>query len=322
MIQDCLHLDGEQAGYLGRLEVGWAIVKLQGRWFLPFLVKLPLIRVEKGSVTDEDIRRRAGSVAPDRSLLNPCEAVSGGIPPPGGDSEPRSTPDGPIPPIPSGGKREGEDEKKEGQCAIELTTQERGFLKDVWQYPTSAVTERYHRLSLSRRRGNSTQDWLLRHFLLSSSFVVSPEGRIKMLELTRKGRNVLGMSSSESDRHGGAEHRYWCKVLADRLRAQGYAVTEEAPIGGGKTIDVLAERGGKRIAFEIETGKSDAGANVRKCIEAGMDRVVVVPTSRRVRDALPKKVSADPRVRCVTAGEVVRMLGAPAGRGKSRTGLV
>ena len=83
-----------------------------------------------------------------------------------------------------------------------------------------------------------------------------------MLELTRKGRNVLGMSSGESDRHGGAEHRYWCKVLADRLRAQRYAVTEEAPIGGGKTIDLLAERGGKRIAFEIETGKSDAAAEV------------------------------------------------------------
>lgn len=33
MIQDSLLLDSEQAGYLGRLEVGWAIVRLQGRWF-------------------------------------------------------------------------------------------------------------------------------------------------------------------------------------------------------------------------------------------------------------------------------------------------
>ena len=308
MIQDCLHLDGEQAGYLGRLEVGWAIVKLQGRWFLPFLVKLPLIHVEKGSVTDEDIRRRTGSVAPGRLPLSHHKAVSGGIPARGGDSEPQSTRDAPIPPIPSGGKREGEDEKKEGQCTIELTTQDMGFLKDVWQYPTSAVTERYRRLFLSRRSGNSIQDSLLRHSFLSSSFVISPEGRIKMLELTRKGRNVLGMSSGESDRHGGAEHRYWCKVLADRLRAQGYAVTEEAPIGGGKTIDLLAERGGKRIAFEVETGKSDAAANVRKCLEAGMDNVVVVPISHRAKEALSKKILADPRVRCVIAAKAVRML--------------
>ena len=32
----------------------------------------------------------------------------------------------------------------------------------------------------------------------------------------------------------------------------------------------------KRIAFEIETGRSDAAANVRKCLEGGMDQVVAV----------------------------------------------
>ena len=31
-----------QAARRGRLEVGWAVVKLQGRWFWPFLIKLPL----------------------------------------------------------------------------------------------------------------------------------------------------------------------------------------------------------------------------------------------------------------------------------------
>jgi hypothetical protein len=58
MIQDCLHLDSEQAGYLGRLEVGWAVVKLQGRWFFPFLIKLPLVHLDKGGVTDEHLRQR------------------------------------------------------------------------------------------------------------------------------------------------------------------------------------------------------------------------------------------------------------------------
>lgn len=52
MMQDCLLLDSEQTGYLGRLEVGWAVVKLQGRWFWPFLVKLPLVRLNKGGITD------------------------------------------------------------------------------------------------------------------------------------------------------------------------------------------------------------------------------------------------------------------------------
>ena len=59
MMQDCLLLDSEQTDYLGRLEVGWAVVKLQGRWFWPFLIKLPLIEVNKGRVSDQMIRQRA-----------------------------------------------------------------------------------------------------------------------------------------------------------------------------------------------------------------------------------------------------------------------
>jgi len=61
MIQDCLHLDSEQAGYLNRLEVGWAVAKLQGRWFFPFLIKLPLVQMKKGSVTDGHIHQSIGA---------------------------------------------------------------------------------------------------------------------------------------------------------------------------------------------------------------------------------------------------------------------
>ncbi|GAF95656.1 unnamed protein product, partial [marine sediment metagenome] len=50
---DCMLLDNEEKEYLGRLEVGYGIVKLQGRWFSPFLVKFPLISIKKGIVTDE-----------------------------------------------------------------------------------------------------------------------------------------------------------------------------------------------------------------------------------------------------------------------------
>ena len=109
---------------------------------------------------------------------------------------------------------------------------------------------------------------------------------MKILTLKEKGKRALGISEAECDRHGGAEHRYWCNRIASHLRASGYDVTEEAPIGGGKTVDLLAVRDGKRMAFEIETGKSDAAANVEKCLAAGMDRVVVVATSREVRDML------------------------------------
>ena len=68
--------------------------------------------------------------------------------------------------------------------------------------------------------------------------------------------------------------------------ARGYQVLEEMPIGGGKTIDLVAARNGKRIAVEIETGKSDASANVRKCKKAGFTDVAVVAVSNSVKERL------------------------------------
>jgi len=89
----------------------------------------------------------------------------------------------------------------------------------------------------------------------------------------------LGIKDAESNRQGGPEHRYWGQAVADHLQAEGYKVAKEVPTGGGKTIDIVATRAGKQIAFEIETGKSDAAANIRKCREAGFEEIVVAATS-------------------------------------------
>ena len=129
---------------------------------------------------------------------------------------------------------------------------------------------------------------LLKQSLIVSCPIVIGRSRIKVLALTEIGKAALGIDEPDADRLGGPEHRYWKKRLADHLRASGYHVTEEYPVGGGKTIDVVAERDGKRIAFEVETGKSDAAGNVQKCLAAGMDRVIVVAVSASIRDRLAR----------------------------------
>lgn len=306
MMQDCLLLDSEQTEYLGRLEVGWAVVKLQGRWFFPFLVKLPLVGLNKGNITDDDIGRRAIELsAQRRKLLSTQEGFSVVIPVNPVNSKPKETQDKQIPPFPIKGKRKEIKDKKE-MCAIQLTTQERDFLMDVWQYALSPVTERYCRLSFSFRRGNILQNCLLHCGLIFSYFIVLPRGRIKILRLTEKGKKVLGIDPGESDRHGSAEHRYWAKRIADHLRANGYDVAREVPIGNGKTVDLLAIKGGRKIAFEIETGKSDATANVRKCLSAGFEEITVVATSARVRDKLRRILPKHHGVELLTTSELLQ----------------
>jgi hypothetical protein len=287
MIQDCLHLDSEQAGYLNRLEVGWAVAKLQGRWFFPFLIKLPLVQMKKGSVTDRHIHRRLLATAEFNEMATGWqESSSSPISSREGDSVPITLKDIEIPGIPVKAK----DEKSNGEkgCAIRLTTQERQFLMDVWEHPTSTITDRYHSLCLSPRRGTGLQKMLLKQSLIVSCPIVIGRSRIKVLALTGAGKAALGIDEPDADRLGGPEHRYWKKRLAEDLKTHGYDVTEEYPVGGGKTIDLVAERDGKRVALEIETGRSDVSGNVRKCLDAGMDRVVVVAVSACIRDRLAR----------------------------------
>jgi DNA-binding MarR family transcriptional regulator len=191
--------------------------------------------------------------------------------------------------IPLGAK---EDEKMdEDRCAIRLTTQERQFLNHIWTHPTFTVTQRYSSLALSSRGGTGVQKSLQTKQLVVPLSISVGRGRIKILSLTDKGKAILGIAEPDADRLGGPEHRYWKRRLTEHLRGNGYEVVEEFAVGGGKTIDLVATKGDKRIAFEIETGKSDAAGNVKKCVDAGMDDVVVVATSARVREMLTRSLS-------------------------------
>jgi len=297
MIQDSLLLDSEQAGYLGRLEVGWAIVRLQGRWFWPFLVKVPLLRVNKGAVTDARLQQIMGKRKEDLScLLDRSTGVSGVIPTkdekPGVETDQKQ----PIAPISCSDKRREEREP----CTIGLTTKQKLLLEDIEQHPTSSVTERYARLGFSPRCGHVVQRGLVSKGFVNTFNIVIRRGRIKALALTKEGARALGLEMNDSNRRGGPEHRYWVQRIAEHLQDCGYEFEKEAPAGGGKTIDVVASRDGQKIAVEIETGHSDVRANLEKCLAYGADRVVVVTTSAKAEAVVRRQV--DHR----TGAEVVR----------------
>ncbi len=51
-----------------------------------------------------------------------------------------------------------------------------------------------------------------------------------------------------------------------------------------KSIDLVAYLNGKKIAFEIETGKNSKKQihqNIEKCLNAGVDKVYVVAVNKR-----------------------------------------
>ncbi|HUV04341.1 MAG TPA: hypothetical protein VMX94_04465, partial [Armatimonadota bacterium] len=158
------------------------------------------------------------------------------------------------------------------------------------------------------RKGTAIQRALIDRRLIESASISLRGGSGKILALTEEGRQALGLPAAASNRDGGPVHTYWKRRLAEHLRARGYEVAEEFPVGGGKTIDLVATRGGKRVAFEIETGASDAAANVRKCLAASVDSVVVVATSARNRESLAKKLESCPGTIILTTSEATKRL--------------
>jgi len=283
MISDAMLLDAKRARYLGRLEVGEAVVKLQGRWTDPFLVRVPRVRLGKGCVDDVAVRERwGGSSEPIRSQ--------------DGSSVRHESRGDEIRRLLAGGKG-GEEREREAATGAEGL-----LLKDIRERPGAGVAERYARLGLSAYQGNLAKGRLLEKGLVEEREVRTRSGRVKVLELTREGRTVLDHDAVRvSNRKGGAEHRFWMERAAETSRKAGYKVEVEVPIGGGKTTDLVATKDGKRIAIEIETGNSDAIANIRKNLELDFGLVLCLATEQgalnRIRkDAARTGLGTDPRV--------------------------
>jgi hypothetical protein len=151
--------------------------------------------------------------------------------------------------------------------SLTVSEREHALLVDVAQHPISYVTHRYERLGWSTRIGNDVKDSVIRKDLASFEAVPTPTGQVKILQLTRTGREHLGGHGVilPSGRVGGAAHEYWRHVLAQRLTILGFQVVQEFPLGAGAAVDLRASKPGAVVYVEIETGKSDVAANVAKC---------------------------------------------------------
>ena len=253
-----LTLPRDQWESIGKLPTGQAIVKIQDRWPKPFLVRFPLFPVSGSPEASHDKREHSRSdslrraVQEARSVLN--EAV-------------RALPD-----------TDTGEKKKEGTSAGE-----RDFLTDIAEYPLSVVTERYGRLKMSVHKGNSIKQKLLVKGLIEQENIRVPKGRVTLLKLSDKGKNLMGSIGAKikpMPKNASLQHEYYKELVARQYRSKGYDVKKEVPIGQGRAVDLVATKGDERIAIEIKTGKSDIEANVRKCKEAGFSCINVIKTRK------------------------------------------
>lgn len=154
MSQAMLLQEDEKAA-LADLQIGEAVVRLQGRSMKPFLLGVPAFAIAKGAITDVRVMHhmtKLGLLAVrQHSITVPADTSAR---PPTGVPDHRET----------------------------------AFLRDVAAYPDGGVAERYKRLGLSVRQGERIKRTLAEDRLIEQEIQTTPRGKVRVIRLTERGR--------------------------------------------------------------------------------------------------------------------------------------
>lgn len=247
-----LLMDATDKKTLGRLDTGEAVVKLQGRWHRPFSITIPLVNIQKGAVSDKILKERMGPYSTYINTDHDESFMQELIP-------------------------ENQDPRKKNS---EITPEEQTLMNDIKDYPYSGVVERYKRINWSRRKGNLWRKSCMEKGLIEPIDIPTQSGRIVLLTLTDAKHIIKERNIKENRRKGGIAHEFWKDQYASKLKALGYFVEKEYPVGDGKTVDVVAIKNNQKIALEIETGRSDITTNIKKCLEYGIKNIYMIATTK------------------------------------------
>jgi Holliday junction resolvase-like predicted endonuclease len=286
-----MNLTDEQKQSLNTLPVGSAVVRLADEHPEAFLVRIPLCRIKEGCISDTAVKKQMAGYYTDSSsngISKSLEREISPVPPLDRNNEiyDKTSKNNTHPPTP----KESEDKKGKVSLSCDseskpatknLSREEIRFLADIAFKPLSSTVSRYHRLNLSRRRGNAIRQHLSSAGIIERVTIATRSGQVVLYRLTNLGRSVCASAGIESGSRSreSLEHRYWVNKTAQFFERQGYKVNKEHPVKGNGAIDLLAQKSGEQIAIEIETGKSDIKSNLKNITKADFARTIVLATS-------------------------------------------
>lgn len=174
------------------------------------------------------------------------------------------------------------------------------LLIDILEHPFSSITGRYKRLGMHPKPGNKFRKDLILEKCVVPRKIITGRGWITLFELTKKGKMVLADLGHEfKNESEGVVHKFWKHKVSEFYRKEGLDVRVEEYYVNGRP-DIIVHKDGKKIAVEIETGKSDYVGNVERALEAKFDEIICVAVNRFVEDkilrGLEKRDILDKRV--------------------------
>ena len=143
-------------------------------------------------------------------------------------------------------------------------------LEHIAQKPLLGVVKRLKELGLRVSDGYKVIEELETHHLISP---VTIDGN-RLYKLTQKGDDLLGKKDAQPGR-GGLEHKYFVEKIKEHyLKNDGFTFLEK------DDIDLVVETSDKKLAIQVETGKSDIQASLTKLGTYNADLKYVVATNR------------------------------------------
>lgn len=159
-------MDDDEKAVLGNLQIGEAVVRLQGRSAKPFMIHIPEFEIQKGAFTDTHVKQHMTKLG----LLSVRRQES---------TRPRAHL-----------SRADVDAEHETPIAA-IADPQQVLLSDIASYPESGIAERYKRLGLSVRQGQKTKESLLARGLIQEEIQTTSRGKLRVIRLTEEGRLCL-----------------------------------------------------------------------------------------------------------------------------------
>jgi hypothetical protein len=163
--------------------------------------------------------------------------------------------------------------KRSNVCTIQtqetLSPLGRIMLENIAFKPFLGLVKRFKELGLKVSHGYKVIEELTVYNLIKPLTI---DGN-RLYDLTTSGKKILGQKLSHKGR-GGLEHRFWIEKIKEHyLNNEGFTFLEK------DDIDLVVETIEKRLALQVETGKSDIQANLIKLGRYAADLKYVVTTN-------------------------------------------
>jgi len=261
----------EQAQYLNQIGVGESVIRISGRYPMPFVMLTPEVPLKSsGHVTDEEVKAH---MKPFLEKLKSRESKKSA--PVVEETRYEKTPQQPA---------------KKTEKVVRISEDGKRFLIHVRDIPFIPYTERLTDLNLSGSKGGKVQEELLDNDLIGEVKIkISKRGpKSKFFQITTKGEALVGKQNLGPGK-GGFEHVFYQHLIKQHYEANGSEAEIEMYLKG-KNADVGVKTKGGFEAVEVAISPEREIDNIEADLKAGFTRVTIVCKDKTVQSSVENAV--------------------------------